>query len=125
MLDNHHHHPPAPCPFSNPMRRHVTYFCKSRFFVVYSTCTFFPRIVNEHRVYRVSMDPKIAVGAVLKQTHAHRHTRTQTHTHTDTHAHSHTRTQTHTHTYTSKSCTSRKSVSPLSRLIRGFRNKYL
>ena len=34
---------------------------------------------------------------------------------------------THTHTHTlslSKNCTSRESVSPLSRLIRGFRNKY-
>ena len=40
---------------------------------------------------------------------------------------------THTHTYIqgaqgtlslSKNCTSRESVSPLSRLIRGFRNKY-
>ena len=37
----------------------------------------------------------------------------------------------HTHTHTaqgtlslSKNCTSRESVSPLSRLIRGFRNKY-
>ena len=31
---------------------------------------------------------------------------------------------THTHTHSSKICTSRESVSPLSRLIRGFRNKY-
>ena len=39
----------------------------------------------------------------------------------------HTHTHTHTHTGTlslSKNCTSRESVSPLSRLIRGFRNKY-
>ena len=33
-------------------------------------------------------------------------------------------THTHTHTHTSKICTSRESASPLSRLIRGFRNKY-
>ena len=36
---------------------------------------------------------------------------------------------THTHTQgtqgSSKNCTSRESVSPLSRLIRGFRNKYI
>ena len=31
---------------------------------------------------------------------------------------------THTHQGSSKICTSRESVSPLSRLIRGFRNKY-
>ena len=42
----------------------------------------------------------------------------------------HARTHTHTHTRAqgtlslSKNCTSRESVSPLSRLIRGFRNKY-
>ena len=35
-----------------------------------------------------------------------------------------THTHTHTHTHSSKICTSRESVSPLSRLIRGFRNKY-
>ena len=33
-------------------------------------------------------------------------------------------THTHTHTGSSNNCTSRGSVSPLSRLIRGFRNKY-
>ena len=48
----------------------------------------------------------------------------------NTHAHTHI----HTHTHagggaqgaqgSSKICTSRESVSPLSRLIRGFRNKY-
>ena len=68
---------------------------------------------------------------------------THTHTHTQCEWHRMTRMtgpdcvvmcnliNTHTHTHTaqgtlslSKNCTSRESVSPLSRLIRGFRNKY-
>ena len=55
-----------------------------------------------------------------------------------TNKHTHTLSLSHTHTHSnkeagggaqgtqssSKNCTSRESVSPLSRLIRGFRNKY-
>ena len=43
----------------------------------------------------------------------------------DDYTYIHTYIHTHTHTQgSSKKCTSRESVSPLSRLIRGFRNKY-
>ena len=75
----------------------------------------------------------------------HNQKQTHTHTHTEDQCEWHRMTRmtgpdcavmcnlinnTHTHTHTqgtlslSKNCTSRESVSPLSRLIRGFRNKY-
>ena len=61
----------------------------------------------------------------------------QINTDTDTQTHRHINIHAHTHTHSKEAgggaqgaqgssniCTSRESVSPLSRLIRGFRNKY-
>ena len=98
--------------------------------------------------------PDCAVMCNLKntQTDAHTRTHTQTHTHAHTHRHTHTHTKRNKCRKervgsvaansdnlgsnkkaggvaqgaqgSSKICTSRESVSSLSRLIRGFRNKY-
>ena len=45
-------------------------------------------------------------------------------THTHTHTHKEAGREAHGTQGLSKNCTSRESVSPLSRLVRGFRNKY-
>ena len=74
--------------------------------------------------------PDCAVMCNLINTHTHKYT----HTHTHTHTHSHNSDNLGGNKEagggaqgaqgSSKICTSRESVSPLSRLIRGFRNKY-
>ena len=82
--------------------------------------------------------PDCVVMYNLINTHTNRQTYDiQVGRQTDRQTDTHTQTHTHTHTHnkeagggaqdaqgSSKICTSRESVSPLSRLIRGFRNKY-
>ena len=69
-----------------------------------------------HRMTRMTgPDCVVMCNLINKYIHTYRHTDIQTYIHT----------YIHTGTLSlSKNCTSRESVSPLSRLIRGFRNKY-
>ena len=77
--------------------------------------------------------PDCVVMCNLININTYIHTYMHTYIHTYIHIYIHTFIHTYIHTYVggaqgtlslSKNCTSRESVSPLSRLIRGFRNKY-
>ena len=114
-------------------------------------CAVMFNLINTHTLThtRRMTGPDCAVMCNLINTHTHTHTdQREWHRMTrmtrpdcavmcnliNTHTHTHTHIHTHTHKEagggaqgaqgSSKVCTSRESVSSLSRLIRGFRNKY-
>ena len=68
--------------------------------------------------------PDCAVMCNLINTHTHTHTHTHARGYVQFNKYTHTHTHTHGAQGSSKICTIRESVSPLSSLIRGFRNKY-